>query len=150
MSNVRCGNFMNWTGVSITPNGGQAINVTEVTDVSPMLGSTNEAFYGDNRRFAKLLRSTEYKRGVSITTGDAAAANAVPVDQPCTIVATLNDAKNGAGTGAITYTFKNCVMKQNGLKAGNNKFAETTLEFEAYGDDSSVVETDPFSFVVAS
>lgn len=150
MSATRTGNFMNWTGVTVTPAGGQAITLTEVTDVSPSLDSTHEKFYGDNRRFAKCIRSTEFERMVSITTGDVAVANTIPLNVPCTVVATLNDAFNGAGAGAITYTFRNAVLKTNGVKGPNNKFAETTLNFDSFGDDTNAYDSDPFSYTVAT
>lgn len=149
MSATRTKNYMNWTGVTVTPAGGQAITITEVTEVNPDLDSTHEKAYGDNRRFAKCIRETQLERMVSITTGDVATANTIPVNTPCTITATLNDAFNGAGTGAITYTFKNAVLKSNKVKGANNKFAEATLEFDCFGDDSSAYDSDPFSFAVA-
>ena len=147
---TRTGNYMNWVNVSVLPPTGTAINVTEVTDFAPELSNTNEKFYGDNRRFAKLIRSTMFERKVSITTGDVAAANAIPYGLPCTITATLCDALNGTGAGAINYTLKNCVMDKNGVKAANNKFGEVTISFDCFSDDSSATDTDPFSYVVAT
>ena len=145
---ARTGNFMNWVNVVITPPSGSAINLTEVTEVSPGLKETNKPFYGDNRRFAKMLRAVEYQRSLDVTTGDVATANSIPVDQPCTITATLCDARNGTGSGALNYTFKNAVMGENGVKAANNEYGMVTLHFDCYSDDATAVDTDPFSFTV--
>ena len=143
---------MNWVGVTATPqvSNGQVINITEVTDVAPKLSAQLQKFYGDNRKFPRCIRATELTRELSITTGDAAVANSINPNVPYTITATLCDAFNGSGVGAITYTFKNCCLQENGVKAANNKFGEITLMFDSFGDDSVSPDTDPFSFVVAT
>ena len=149
MSTQRSGNYMNWANTVITPaSGGAAINLTEVTDVDPGLKQELKPFFGDNRRFAKMLRAVQYQRTISIQTGDVATANTIPVDQPCTITSTLCDARNGTGTGALVYTFKNAVMGANGIKAPNNEYGMVTIEFECFGDDSAGIDGDPFSFTV--
>ena len=146
---ARTGNYMNWVNVVITPQSGTtAISLTEVTKVNPGLKQQLKPFYGDNRRFAKMLRAVEYQRSLDITTGDAATANTIPLDQPCTITATLCDAKNGTGSGALNYTFKNAVMGENSVEAANNEYGMVTLHFECYGDDSAGVDGDPFSYTV--
>lgn len=143
----KTGLYMNWSGVSVTPNGGTLIPVTDVTDCSFPRSGTNKTFWGDNRLYARDIRTTNQVRQVMITTGNLAALDAVPIGTVCTVVATLNDAHNGVGSGARTYTAINAVLASKPDGSTNNEYANTTYSFDCFG---SALDADPISVVNAS
>jgi hypothetical protein len=139
--------FMNWSPATITPAGGSAITQDEVTNVEIDGKSVQEVFYGDNRKFPKLIRNTAKTRKLVIETGNIGKALTIPEDTPCTIVVTLCDAVNGTTTagGAIVITAKNAILETKPFKGANNKFAGSTLTFNCYGDDSVTPDSDPIT-----
>lgn len=151
MSLVASNLYMNWTSASVTPASGSAIVVDETTNVEIDGKSVQEVFYGDNRKFPKLIRNTAKTRKITIETGNIGKCLAIPEDVPCTIVVTLCDAVNGSATGggAITVTAKNAMLETKPFKGANNKFAGNTLTFNCAGDDSTTADSDPITIVLA-
>lgn len=139
--------YMNWDPVTVTPSGGTLVTLKEVMDVELDLASQQEVFYGDARKFARMIVNTAKKRSLTIMGGNVAQLMALPDDTPCTIVATLRDAKNGTGSGAITITLANATREKINVKGQNNKFGMSSLTFNAFADSG---DTDPLSFAVAS
>jgi hypothetical protein len=142
---------MNWDGVVVTPpTPAAAINVFEVTDVKVNRKSIQEAFYGDNRRFARFLRNTQKKRQLTLVLGNPNLHLGIPDDVPLTIVAWLNDANNGHGPGSIKITLVNAVLETDDTDGANNKYAGNTLTFNAYGDDSVTPDSDPLTITIGT
>lgn len=139
--------FMNWEPVTVTPDGGTLVTLKEIVDIELDAQSQQEVFYGDARKHPRLICNTAKKRSLSINGGNVAQLMAIPDDTPCTIVATLRDAKNGTGTGAITVTLVNACREKLSTKGPNNKFGMSSLTFNAFANAG---DTDPLSFVVAS
>ena len=150
MSSKATNLYMNWTGVTITPQGGAAITVDKVTDVKVNRKSVQEAFYGDNRKFAAFLRNTQKKRSITLVTGNPNLHLAIPEDTYCTIVAILNDVQNGTGSGALTITAVNAKMESDDTDGSNNKYAAGTITFNCAGDDSTTPDSDPVTIAVAA
>ena len=137
-----------WSSVTITPlPSGTATTLDEITNVSPSKSNAVKAFFGDAHLFATLILSRQLERHLTITTGNVFDATAIQENQPYTIVAIWNDAKNAASTGAITITLANAVCTKNGANGPANDFGVATLEFQAYSSDGS---TDPLSVTQAA
>lgn len=140
--------FMNWSAVSVTyGTTPTVITLTGVTDFDPDAETKQEMFYGDVRKFPRLITNTEKSRSVTITGGDVYKLFAIPEDAVCTVTGTLNDAKNAAGTGAMVVTLNNAIRQKVGSKATNNKFGLASVTFMAYGDAS---DTDPLTITQTS
>jgi hypothetical protein len=139
--------FMNWEPVNVTPDGGTLVLLKEILDIDFDVDSKQEVFHGDARSFARVIVNAEKTRSLTISGGNVAQLLAIPDDTPCTITATLQDAKNGTGTGAITITLVNAVRESFKGKGPNNKFAGGSVTFNAFGNAGDV---DPLSFVIAS
>ena len=135
-----------WSSVTITPAGGSAVVILNITEVDFIRSSTKKSFYGDLAVFAKIINNKEKKRGVKISTANVEALQAIPEDTPCTIVAVHNDAKNGTGAGAITCTLINAICGDNPYKGPANNYAMGEITFEAFSADGV---TDPFSYAIA-
>lgn len=135
---------MGWSGVVVTPTGGTAIPITNVTKVHTKKGSQKKEFHGDTNPFAKLITTKNKTREVTITSGDMAAMLAIPEDTVCSLVYVFNDAKNGAGAGAITRTLNLAVLTEAPDEGAVNEFGMGTVTFSAYSLDG----TDPLVTVV--
>jgi hypothetical protein len=61
-------------------------------------------------------------------------------------VATHNDANNGAGTGAITYTLTNAVIASNPIHGAHRQFGLGTLTITAFSTDGA---TNPLAISMA-
>jgi hypothetical protein len=125
--------YMNWTGVSFTPQGGTLTAITGVSTVAIDNGGSLIKFSGDGDRFN--------------TTVDLAIVNTWPVGTVGTVVATHNDAKNGVGTGAITYTLTNAVLSKRPLSGAHRQFGQGTITFECFSSDGV---TNPLSTTIAT
>lgn len=135
---------MGWSSVTITPDGGSAITITEITDVNFTRSASPKKFYGDANLFSKLIVSRELSRGCRISGGEIKLLADVPQGTPCTIVAVLDDAKNGAGAGAITSTLVNAVCLNNPYSGRANEFGTGSLDFDAFSTNGT---TDPLTIV---
>jgi hypothetical protein len=149
MTIAATGLYMNWVNVTVTPQGGSAIDINGVTALTPMRASRQEAFYGDARQFVRLIKNVEKKRSITIMAANVGALSNIPDDTPCTVVATLLDPRNGIATGggAITITLLNAVLEKDGIEAQNNKYAGGQAVFNAFGVvDTDGVESDPLTY----
>lgn len=144
------GNYMNWLAVTVLPAGGSSIAINEVLDVEPDLQTQQEMFWGDNNPFPKCIRNTMKSRSIKLIGGNIAALLTIPEDTACTVTATLCDAFNGVGSGAITITLVNACRAKLGIKAPNNKFGAAEVEFNAFGTITSGVQADPMTITVAA
>jgi hypothetical protein len=139
--------YMNWTGVTVTPGGSSAITVNRVTNIALPAESSLKKFYGDAVKFPIASRPTEQTRGITITSGNCALLNTVPIGTICTVVAVLNDMTNGVGSGAITVTAINAVLQSKSMGAANNEFASVSYVFDCFGGAS---DADPITIAVAA
>ena len=69
-----------------------------------------------------------------------------PVGTAGTFTATHNDARNGTGTGAVTYTLTNAVVASNPLQGSHRQFGQGVLTLTAYSPDGV---TNPLSLSIA-
>jgi hypothetical protein len=139
--------FMNWTGVSFTPSNGTPTSITGVSSISIDTGGSLARFSGDGDRFNTTVVNDFNEPLITIQAADLAAINANPVGTVGTFVATHNDAKNGTGTGAITYTLSNAVIASNPIHGAHRQFGLGTLTITAFSTDGA---TNPLSISIAS
>ena len=138
--------FLNWTGVSFTPVGGSPVAITGVTSVSIDSGGSLLKFAGDGDRFNTTVVNDFNEPVISVQAADLAAIRSYPVGTVGTFIATHNDARNGTGSGAITYTMSNAVIASNSVKGSHRQFGQGTLTLTAFSTDGV---TNPLSTSVA-
>lgn len=141
--------FMNWTGVTVTYGSGSptVITLTEVIDVQAIDQEGLEPWQADGHKFPTVLIAATGNRGVTIIGGDVYKLSSVPRNTPCTVVAVLNDARNGVGTGAMTHTWSNAVIADAPRSGPTNKFAGGSATFATYSSDGT---TDPLVVTAAT
>ncbi len=138
--------LMNWTGVTFTPTGGTAVSITGVTSISFESGGSLAKFSGDGDRFSTTVVNDFNDPSVVVQAADLASIRANPVGTAGTFTATHNDAKNGLGSGAMTYTLTNAVVANNPIHGGHRQFGLGTLTLAAYSSDGV---TNPLSIAIA-
>ena len=138
--------FMNWSAVAFTPNGGTATPITGVTSVAIDSGGSLIKFSGDGDRYPTTVVNDHNEPVVTVQAADLAAVRANPAGTVGTFSATHNDARNGAGTGAITYTLANAVVATNPVQGAHRQFGHGTLTITAYSSDGV---TNPLSTTIA-
>jgi hypothetical protein len=136
---------MNWTGVTFTPQGGSSIALTGVTSVQIDLGGSLQKFAGDGDRFHTTVVNDFHDPTVTIQCADLAAIRMLPVGTVGTFTATHNDARNGQGSGAITYTLANAVVASNPIQGSHRHFGQGTLTLTAFSADGV---TSPLSTTI--
>jgi hypothetical protein len=129
--------FMNYKAVTWQQSGGSATPLTQVTDVTEMRSEEVLFWQADGNIFPTLAARASASRGVTISSGDVAGMQAIPVGVPLTIVAVLNDAVNKAGPGALTETWVNAVVMDNPSSGPSNKFAGGTITLMCYSADGA-------------
>jgi hypothetical protein len=139
--------FMNWTGVSFTPASGAPTPITGVTSVRIDSGGSLLKFAGDGDRYSTTVVNDFNDPTVTVQSADLAAVMAYPVGTVGTFVATHNDARNGAGTGAVTYTLSNAVIASHPVQGAHRQFGHGELTLTAYSVDGV---TNPLSVSTAS
>src|ERR1051326_2537818 len=127
--------YMNWTGVSFTPTGGTATSISGVTSVNIDTGGSLMRFSGDGDRYSTTVVNDYNEPVITVHAADLAAVRANPVGTVGTFTATHNDAKNGTGSGAITYTLTNAVIASNPVQGTHRQFGQGTLTVTAYSTD---------------
>ena len=137
--------YQDWTGVTVTPQGGSAIPIPDITDVLVDATSVKEVFAGDLASLPQLIRTPAKTRKLRITGSAVGTLFAIPEDTPCSIVATLQSLGQGTGTGALTFTLVNAIRTQFQASGKANTPASSFVEFEAY----SAAGTDPLTMGVA-
>jgi hypothetical protein len=138
--------FMNWTAVSFTPNGGSATPIGGVTSVTIDSGGSLAKFAGDGDRYNTTVINDMNDPVVTVHAADLAAIRANPVGTVGTFTATHNDARNGTGTGAVTYTLSNAVVASNSIEGAHRRFGQGTLTITAFSSDGV---TNPLSTTIA-
>src|SRR6476661_4668307 len=113
---------MNWTGVSFTPVNGTPTTVTGVTAVHIDSGGSLAKFSGDGDRYSTTVVNDFNDPSITVHSADLAAVRAFPVGTVGTFTATHNDARNGNGTGAITYVLSNAVVASNPVQGAHRQF----------------------------
>lgn len=139
--------FMNWSGVTFTPVGGQPTVITGVTSVAIESGGSLARFAGDGDRYVTTMVNDFNEPTVTIQAADLASIRANPVGTVGTLTATHNDAKNGTGTGAVTYTMANAVVASCNVHGAHRHFGQGSISFAAFSGDGV---TNPLSTSIAS
>jgi hypothetical protein len=139
--------FMNWTGVTFTPVNGTATTITGVTGVVIDAGGSLVKFSGDGDRYYTTVVNDHNEPTVTVQAADLSAIRANPSGSVGTFSATHNDARNGIGTGAITYTLTNAVIASNSIRGSHRQFGQGTLTLTAFSSDGV---TNPLSTSTAS
>ena len=127
--------FMNWTGVTFTPQGGPTTAISGVTSVQIDTGGTLLKFSGDGDRYHTTVVNDHSEPTVTVHSADLAAVRAFPVGTVGTFTATHNDARNGAGSGAVTYTLSNAVIASTPIQGSHRQFGQGTLTMTAFSAD---------------
>lgn len=137
---------MNWTGVAFTPQNGSTIVLTGVSSIQIDSGGSLLKFSGDGDRYNTTVVNDFNEPTVTVNCADLAAVRSLPVGTVGTFTATHNDARNGAGTGAITYTLANAVVASNPIQGSHRRFGQGTLTLTAFSVDGV---TNPLSATIA-
>jgi hypothetical protein len=138
---------MNWTGVTFTPLNGAPITITGVTSIQIDSGGIIAKFSGDGDRFSTTVVNDYNDPTVSIHSADLAAVTAFPIGTVGTFTATHNDSRNGAGSGAMTYTLANAVIASQPIHGSHRQFGEGSLTLSAFSLDGV---TNPLSISMSS
>ena len=139
--------FLNWTGVTFTPLGGSPIPITGVTSVTIDSGGSLLKFAGDGDRYNTVVVNDFNEPTITVQAADLAAIRANPVGTVGTFTAVHDDARNGTGSGAITYTLSNAVIASNTVKGAHRQFGQGTLTLSAFSGDGI---TNPLATSVAT
>lgn len=139
--------YMNWSGVTFTPQGGAPTPITGVTSIQLDSGGSLLKFSGDGDRYSTTVVNDFNDPTVTVHTADLAAVQSFPVGTVGTFTATHNDAKNGTGTGAITYILTNAVVASNPIQGSHRQFGQGVLTLAAYSIDGV---TNPLSTIFVS
>lgn len=140
--------YMNWSSVTIAYGiGPTTITLKKVTDVQFPRKGKEKSFFGDADLYPTLVVSKEKERTCTIKSGALNLLSTIPEDTPCTITAILNDAKNGSGSGAATFTLVNAILVTNTANDQTNNFGQGEAMFHAYSSDGA---TDPLTVAIAS
>ena len=138
--------FMNWTGVGFTPTGGELIPITGVTSVKFDDGSSMASFAGDGDRYNSMTVNDFNEPKCTCETGDPGCLILLPSGTTGVFTATLNDAKNKAATGAITYTFQ-AIVSGNSVMGKHRAYGMGTLEMQGNAVNG---QTNPLATSVAT
>jgi len=130
---------VNWTTVTYN-----SATITGVTAVSFDTGGSLLPFSGDGDKYPTTIINEMNNPTASVTTADVAAATAIPPGTRSSLVATLNDAKNGvtASGGGRTFTLANAIAQSNPVSGQHRQYASATLTFLAESSDGT---TNPLS-----
>jgi hypothetical protein len=134
--------FMNWTGVTFTPVSGTATTITGVTSVSIDSGGSLARFSGDGDRYVTTMVNDFNEPVMTIHSADLSSLRANPVGTVGTLSATHNDAQNGVGNGAVTYTLANAVVAACQVQGAHRQFGQGSVTFAAFSSDGV---TNPIS-----
>jgi hypothetical protein len=134
--------FMNWSGVTFTPVNGVATTITGVTSVAIDSGGSLARFSGDGDRYVTTMVNDFNEPVVTVHSADLASLRANPVGTVGTFTATHNDAKNGNGSGSVTYTLANAVVSACQVQGAHRQFGQGTLTLNAFSSDGV---TNPIS-----
>jgi hypothetical protein len=134
--------FMNWTGVTFTPTNGTPMPITGVTSIHIDSGGSLLKFSGDGDRFSTTVVNDFNDPTVTVHSADLAAVQSFPVGTVGTFSATHNDARNGTGTGAVTYVLTNAVVASHPIHGSHRQFGQGVLTLTSFSLDGV---TNPLS-----
>jgi hypothetical protein len=137
---------MNWTGVTFTPTSGTATAITGVSSVSIDSGGSLAKFAGDGDRFHTVVVNDFNEPVVTVQAADLASLRANPVGTVGIFTATHNDARNGTGSGSVTYTLANAVISGCQVHGAHRQFGQGSVTFHAFSSDGV---TNPLSSSIA-
>jgi hypothetical protein len=118
--------FMNWTGVTFTPQNGSPTPITGVTSIQIDSGGSLMKFSGDGDRYSTTVINDFNDPTVTVHSADLAAVQAFP--------------------GAITYTLSNAVIASHPIHGAHRQFGQGTLTLTAISPDGI---TNPLSTSIA-
>jgi hypothetical protein len=133
---------MNWTGVTFTPWNGAPTPINGVTSIQIDSGGTLLKFSGDGDRFSTTVVNDFNDPTITVQSADLASVRAFPVGTVGTFTATHNDARNGTGSGAITYIMTNAVVASNPIHGSHRQFGQGVLTLTSFSPDGV---TNPLS-----
>lgn len=134
--------FMNWTGVTFTPANGSPIAITGVSSIQIDTGGSLLKFSGDGDRYNTTVVNDFNEPQVTVQAADLAAIQSCPVGTVGIFTAIHNDAKNGTGSGAITYILNNAVVAKNPFGGSHRQYGSGTLSLTSFSADGV---TNPLS-----
>lgn len=139
--------FMNWTSVTFTPLNGTPTQITGVTSIQIDSGGNLLKFSGDGDRYSTTVVNDFNDPTITIHCVNLASVQSFSVGTVGTFSATHNDALNGTGTGAMTYTLANAVVAANPVHGNHRQFGQGTLTLTTFSLDGV---TNPLSVSIAS
>ena len=144
MSAVKTNVFMNWKNVAITGPLGTPVPLKQVTDIQEANAEGLEMWRADGNVYSTVVVRATADVAFTIACGDVAGMMAVPRGVPLTVTATLCDALNGLGTGALVHTWVNAVVGDNPASGPTNKFAGGSITLMCFSPDGA---TPPLTVV---
>ena len=126
--------------VTFTPSGGSTLTVTGNVSVDVMIDDQLVEFTGDAATFATLLANVKGTRGLRLSGYDIGDIIAKFGKGPGTLVVRVNDAVNGTGAGALTYTLSNAMRAGIGINHRNQSADAGSVTYTSYSSNGS---TDP-------
>ncbi len=141
--------YSNWTGVGFRPGGGPLIPINRVQSVGFDPGSQLIPYSGDGDRYPVGLFNLSNQPSAVVVSNNIGALLSIPPGTVGTLVATLNDARNGAlaDGGAITFTLDNAVVQNAPTSARHAQIADGSVTFLAFSSDGV---TSPFSYALVT
>lgn len=139
--------FMNWTAVTFTPVSGALTPITGVTSIQIDSGGSLLKFSGDGDRYNTTVVNDFNDPTITVHSADLTAVRAFPVGTVGTFTATHNDAKNGPGSGALTYILSNAVVASNPVHGSHRQFGQGMLTLSSFSLDGV---TNPLSTTTVS
>lgn len=143
---TKSGRYVNWSGVSFTPSGGTATPITRVRSVSVnprpkvLTGSADADLYPTTKRVIYADPSVE------VETEDISITSVLSVGTRGSFTATLLDAVNADGTGAITVTLTGAIIVDGPWSDQHQAFGSVRIPMEAETADGV---TPPLSISIA-
>lgn len=129
MSAVATKRHMNWSGVTFTPTAGVPVVFSGVLSVQINPGGSLLKFSGDGDRYNTTVVNDFNDPSIVVECADAAAVASCFTGQVGVFTATHNDAKNVAGTGAITYTFNGATVDKLSSGGAHKQFGKSSISF---------------------
>jgi hypothetical protein len=138
---------VNWVNVTFTPSGGAAIVLNGVTQIQLPMGGKLLQFKGDNDLYPTTIVPDGAEPKATVTTADMVDVVSLPIGTVGSFACTIRDAKNGIGTGAITYTAALAIVEDTTDAAQHAQFGVSQIVIMGVSPDG---QTNPFVRTVAA
>lgn len=132
---------VNWINVSFTPDGGAAIPIKRVTNISFGNRPENIKFKGDDARYDQVIVNVNNTQSASVASGDIATLMSLPVNTVGVLTATHVDARGATG-GDIVYEL-DCICGGSEGGGAHAQFGTASATFEGFTGDGV---TNPLAF----